>query len=155
MDLWDVVFIIVILVVGFVVWNIFGFLRYKKKESTDKTKVAGLIEAGVALSEAIERVFSEFNASLPKPLTANTVSIVARHISSLQEEMTVGNVIEIYSTFVYRYICRNSTRPHPNVTDNNVLFAVRNMTFDERNGYFVLKADNDTEIDKKYPRLAP
>ena len=151
----DFVFIIAILVVGFILWNSLGFIRYKKKESKDKTNVAGLIASGVALPEAIERVFVELNVSLPNKLAADTVSLVAMHISSLQEKMDTENIIEIYSTFVYRYVCRNSTRPHPNVTDNNVLYAVRNMTFDERNGYFVLKVDDESEIDKKYPKLAP
>ena len=147
--------IIGLVIAGLVVWIIFAFVRYKREESKDKIRVASYLALGMSLSEALEKSFEELNASLPNKLDANTVSTVARKISSLQSMMDVRNAVEIYSTFIHRYVCRNTIRPHPNVTDDNVLYAVHNMRFDQRHGYFVLKPDSGEDFDKKYPKVAP
>lgn len=151
----EILLFIILAVVGFILWNIFAFVRYKGRESKDKDRITGYLRSILSLTEAIQKVFSELNDSLPNRLKTETISTVAEKIASLQNQMEMENVIEIYSTFVYRYICRNSNRPHPNVNDRNVLYAVNNMTFEQRNGYFVLKPDSDEEIDKKYPSLVP
>lgn len=146
--------LVAIAIIGFIVWTVLSFVRYKKQESEDKTRISSCLASGANLLRAIETVFTELNTSLPKKLSNSTVSTVAKNISSLEDKMDIENVIEIYSTFVHRYICRNSTRPSPNVTDDTVLYAVQNMVFNQKNGYFVLKPDSDEEINKKYPKLA-
>jgi hypothetical protein len=151
----ELILLIVLAVVGFVVWNIFAFVRYKGQETGHKRILSGYLASGFTLSQALERVLTELNGTLTKKLNATTVSTVAEKLASLQSMMDTENVIEIYSTFVYRYIGRNSNQPHPNVNDTNVLYALNNMEFQQQNGYFVLKPDRDEDIDKKYPHQAP
>lgn len=146
--------ILIIAGIAFIAWNFFAFTRYKGQETKDKHKVSRYLSAGMSLTEAIEKVFSELNNTMPSRLRASTVSAVAHKIGSLQTVMNVENVIEIYSTFIHRYICRNTSQPHPRVEDKKVLYAAQSMEFNEQNGFFVLKPDSGEEIDRKYPEVA-
>ena len=150
----EIILIIVAGIVGFIGWSAFKSI-YRRQESRDKIKITLLLKDGLDLAGAINTVFSKLNDTLPQKLSEETVSAFVRRISSLENRMDPENVIEIYSTFIYRYICRNSLQPHPNVSDANVLYALEHLSLEERNGYFVLKADKDEDFERKYPKKTP
>jgi len=147
----NIIVIIVIAVIGFILWQFIGFSKYKRLEAQDKQKVMHYIQSGLNLSEAIEKVFLDLSICMPSKLNPETISTVSQKLAALQSMMSVDNVIEIYSTFIYRYICRNSSNPHSNVKDEQVLYAAESMEFDQLNGYFTLRADKGNDFSNKYP----
>ncbi len=65
--------------------------------------------------------------------------------------MGTDNVVEIYSTFIHRYIFRDGRLKNPkNLSDQKILYALETLEFNERNGYFVIKPDKDDDFDNKY-----
>mgnify|MGYP001577285572 FL=1 len=147
----NIILIIVIAVVGFIMWEFIIYKKYKKTEAKDKQKIMSYIQSGLTLSDAIEKDFLDLSNRLPSKLNQQTISAVSQQLAALQSMMSVDNVIEIYSTFIYRYINRNTSKPHPNVKDEQVLYAVHSMDFDQLNGYFRLKADKGDDFSNKYP----
>ena len=66
--------------------------------------------------------------------------------------MNTNNVIEIYSTFIHRYIYKDGRIKKPtNLSDKKIIYALETLGFNERNGYFVIKPDKGDDFDKKYP----
>ena len=147
----NITLIVVLAVVGFIIWEIITYKKYKKSESKNKKKIMSYIQSGLSLSDAIEKDILDLNNRMPSKLNQQTIHTVSQQLAALQSIMSVDNVIEIYSTFIHRYINRNKSKPHPNVRDEKVLYAVQSMDFDELNGYFRLKADKGDDFTNKYP----
>lgn len=147
----NITLIIVIAVIGFILWQVIAYKKYKGLEAKDKQKIMSYIQSGLTLSDAIEKDLLDLNNRMPSKLNQQTISAVSQELAALQSIMSVDNVIEIYSTFIHRYINRNTSKPHPNVRDEQVLYAAQSMDFDQLNGYFRLKADKGDDFTNKYP----
>lgn len=76
---------------------------------------------------------------------------MSREISYLAKMTDIDNVIEIYSTFIHRYIYRDGRIKKPtNLSDQKIIYALETLDFNERGGYFVIKPDVGEDFDKKY-----
>lgn len=143
---------IVILAVGFFLWVVWGFIKYKSKERMDKNEVHSYLRDGLSLEEALKRAFSNLNKYQALGLRDSTIERVGAGIANLAKMMDTDNVIEIYSTFVRRYIFRDGRIKKPtNLSDQKIIYALETLEFNEQNGYFVIKPDKDEDFDKKYP----
>jgi len=143
---------IIILAVGFFLWVVWGFIKYKNKERMDKNEIYSYLHDGSSLEEALRKAFSNLNKYQALGLRDSTIGSVSSKIAELAKRMETDNVVEIYSTFVHRYIFRNGQIKKPiNLSDQKIIYALETLEFDERNGYFVIKPDKDDDFDKKYP----
>jgi len=149
----SIVLIVLILGAIFFAWIVFAFLKYKKKEARDKREVHAYIASGLTLAQAIEKAFFGLNEDFKMGLSRSTISTVANEIAGLKGMMSADNVIEIYSTFIHRYIFRDDTNKDAlNIEDSKILYALSHLNFDGKGGYFVIRPDaNDEDFDKKYP----
>lgn len=143
---------IIILAVGFFLWVVWGFIKYKSKERMDKNEVYSYLREGLSLKEALKKVFSNLNKYQSLGLQDSTIDRVSTGIADLAKTMDTDNIVEIYSTFVHRYIFRNGRTKKPtNLSDQKIIYALETLDFNERNGYFVIKPDKNEDFDKKYP----
>lgn len=147
----EILFIILSVVVIFIVWNIWSFLKYKKNEAKNKMTIQRYLSNGLTLDKALGKAFSDLNENLKLGLSSSTITIVAEKVADLNKMMGVDNVVEIYSTFIHRYIFRCTRKKSRSVSDTKIIYAIENMEIDERNGYFVIKPDTEKDFDKKYP----
>lgn len=107
----------------------------------------------MSLEKTILLTFSNLNESHKLGLSQNTINRVASKISELTTKMDLDNAIEIYASFLHRYLFEtDSLKTSAGVSDAQVLYAIESMEFNERNGYFVLKSDHGEKDDPKYPR---
>lgn len=145
---------IVILAVIFFLWIVWGFIKYKSKERMDKNEIYSYLHDGLSLEEALKKAFSNLNKYQTLGLRDSTIDKVSAGIAHLSKTMDTDNVIEIYSTFIHRYIYRDGRVKKPtNLSDQKIIYALEALDFNERNGYFVIKPDKDDDFDKKYPEL--
>lgn len=143
---------LVILAVVFFLWVVWGFIKYKSKERMDKNEVYSYLHDGLSLEEALKKAFSNLNKYQSLGLRNSTIDRVSTGIADLSKTMDTDNVIEIYSTFIHRYIFRDGRIKKPaNLSDQKIIYALETLDFNERNGYFVIKPDKDDDFDKKYP----
>ncbi len=147
---------IVVLIIGFFLWffisTVWAFFKYKNKGRMDKNEIGSYLSEGLSLSKAIEKAFSNLNNYNNIGLRPSTIERVGKGIAELEKTMDVGNVVEIYSTFVHRYIFRNGKNKKPtNISDQKIIYALETLDFNDRNGYFVIKPDRGEDFDKKYP----
>jgi hypothetical protein len=143
---------IVILIVVFFLWIVWGFVKYKNKERMDKNEVYSYLRDGLSLEESLRTAFSNLNKYQSIGLHNSTINKVSSGIAGLATKMDTVNVIEIYSTFIQRYIYRDGRTKKPtNLSDEKIIYALETLDFNERNGYFVIKTDKDDDFDKKYP----
>ena len=143
---------IAILIVVFFLWIVWGFIKYKNKERTDKNEVYSYLRDGLSLEEALRTAFSNLNKYQSIGLHNSTINKVSSGIAGLAKKMDTDNVIEIYSTFIHRYIYKDGRTKKPtNLSDEKIIYALETLDFNERNGYFVIKSDKDDDFDKKYP----
>lgn len=144
-------FCIFLLVLAIGGWLVLDFLKYKKQESRNKEAIEKHLMNGKNLGEAIETEFSGLNQSLQLNFDVATIRSISGKIASLDKKMDADNVIEIYSAFVHMYVFRNGTLSKPSKLDKNkILYAVENLSLDEKDGYFVIKPDSPEEFDRKY-----
>jgi hypothetical protein len=143
---------IAILIAGFFLWVVWGFIKYKNKERMDKNEGYSYLRDGLSLEEALKTAFSNLNKYLSIGLNSSTIDKVSSGISGLAKTMDTDNVIEIYSTFIHRYIFRDGRIKKPTkISDEKIIYALETLEFNERNGYFVIKPDKDDDFDTKYP----
>jgi len=143
---------VIIFVLGFVLWVVLGFLKYKNRERMDKNEIYSYLSEGDSLFDAIKKAFSNLNEFSDLKLDQSTIEIVSSRIAELQKKMNVDNVVEIYATFIHRYIFDAGRRMKPtSLSDKKILFALESLGLNERNGYFVIKPDKGEDFDKKYP----
>lgn len=138
-------FLLFILFLGIIYfgWMTWKFLKYRVREKGDKNSIYYRLSEGLTLNEAIEKEFSDLNKFSKIGLTPQVIKTVANEIANLEERMTVDNVIEIYSTFIYRYIFRNGQLKNPsNLDETKILRVIYSLEFIEKDGYFVIKPDN-------------
>jgi|SRR3989344_1938996 len=144
--------IILILAVGIFLWFIWGFIKYKSKERMDKNEIYSYLRDGLDLEHALQKTFSNLNKFQNLGLQESTLNRVSGKMASLVNRMDADNVVEIYSTFIHRYIFRDGQLKNPkNLSDQKILYALEAMEFNERNGYFVIKSDRENDFDNKYP----
>lgn len=118
----------------------------------DKNEIGSYLLEGLSLQKAIEKAFSNLNEYHNLGLHPATIEKVSDGIASLEKTMDASNVVEIYATFVHRYIFRDGKNKKPiNISDQKIIYALETLDFNERNGYFVIKPDKDEDFDKKYP----
>ena len=147
---------IAVLIGGFFLWffisTVWVFFKYKNQERMDKNEISSYLSEGLPLAGAIGKAFSNLNKYQNLGLRSSTIERVSNGIAELEKMMDTSNVAEIYSTFVYRYIFKDGKNKKPtNISDQKILYALENLDFNERNGYFVIKPDKDEDFDKKYP----
>jgi len=148
----NILFIIIILAVCFFLWVVWGFIKYKSKERMDKNEIYSYLRDGLDLEHALQKAFFNLNKFQNLGLQESTLNRVSEKIASLTNTMDTDNVVEIYSTFIHRYIFRDGQLKNPNnLSDQKILFALETLKFNERNGYFVIMPDKDDEFDNKYP----
>jgi hypothetical protein len=135
----------------FLLWNLSGYWKYRRRERMDKNEIGAYLSRGDSLVEAIEKAFGNLNAEMDLRLQNSTIRKVAEKISDFQSIMPVENVVEIYSTCMSRYVFQTETVKNPTgVSDEQILYAIEKVELIEQNGYFVVAADR-TDIEKKYP----
>ena len=118
----------------------------------DKNEVYSYLRDGLSLEEALRTAFSNLNKYQSIGLHNSTINKVSSGIAGLAKKMDTDNVIEIYSTFIHRYIYKDGRTKKPtNLSDEKIICALETLDFNERNGYFVIKSDKDDDFDKKYP----
>ncbi len=148
-----IISIVIAPLLTFLLWCIWGFIKYKRNEGQAKKIIYQCISKGMSLEKAVLLTFSNLNESHKLGLSPNTINRVARKISELTAKMDLDNAIEIYATFLHRYLFKtDSLKTSTGVSDTGVLYAIESMEFNERNGYFVLKPDHGEKDDPKYPR---
>jgi len=148
----NILIIVLALVVGFVVWTFFGFLQYKRLEAKDKSTISQLLSQGHDLMSAFTTALADLNTRYDLSLSQQTISHVANKIAEVAPQMGSGNVIEIYSTFVHRYLFRDKPRrTGVKLGQTKVVYAADNIDLQERNGYFVIRPDTPEDIELKYP----
>ncbi len=142
-----------ILIIGLLLWAIWGFFKYKLRERGDKNEIYSYIREGSSLQTAIQKTFSNLNEFSDLGLSDSTVKSVSEGIAKLQKTgMSINNAIEIYSTFVYRYIFNDGRDKKPKkLSEQKIIYALSSLEFQERNGYFVIKPDSGEDFNKKYP----
>ncbi|MCG2726779.1 MAG: hypothetical protein L6420_11125 [Elusimicrobia bacterium] len=65
--------------------------------------------------------------------------------------MNTENVVEIYSSFINRYIYKSGKIPNPkNISDKKIIYAIENLNLHNGNGYFVIWNDKPKDFNKKY-----
>ncbi len=138
----NLLFAIIILAAGYIFWILWGFIKYKSKESIDKKEVYSYLRDGLSLKQSLQKAFFNLNKTHNLGLQNSTINRVSTKIAKLVNIMNIDNVIEIYSTFVHRYIFENGSVKKPtNISDQKIIYAVETLEFNERNGYFILKPD--------------
>jgi len=143
---------IVLIIVVILLWFVGGYFKFRMMSRGMKIAVRMHLVTGLPLSEAIKKAFLELNQSRKLGLQDATIEKVSNKIASFEEMMNTDNVMDIYSTFVWRYIFRDGGRMKPkNLTDEKVIYALENLKFNEKNGFYVIKPDKGAEIDEKYP----
>lgn len=153
MDWITIISIIVAPILAFLLWTVYGFIKYKRNEGEAKKIIYQCISEGMSLEKAVLLTFSNLNESHKLGLSADIINEVAQKISGLTTKMDLDNAIEIYATFLHRYILEmDSLKTSTGVSDAQVLYAIESTEFNERSGYFVLKSDHGEKDDPKYPR---
>lgn len=153
MDWITIISIVIAPVLAFLLWTVYGFIKYKRNEGEAKKIIYQCISRGMSLEKTVLLTFSNLNESHKLGLSPDTINKVAEKISELTAKMDLDNAIEIYATFLHRYLFEtDSLKTAAGVSDAQVLRAIESMEFNERNGYFVLKPDHGEKDDPKYPR---
>lgn len=147
---------IAVLIIGFFlllfISTVWAFFKYKNKARMDKNEIGSYLSEGLPLSIAIEKAFSNLNKYHNLGLQSSTIERVSNGIAELEKMMDASNVVEIYSTFVHRYIFGSGMNKKPtNLSDQKIIYALETLKFDSRNGYFVIGQDSGEDFDKKYP----
>lgn len=150
----DYIVTIVIIIVLLVGWTVWGFVKYKSKERMAKNEIYSYINDGLLLPEAIKKSLMNVKEYTNLNLDKATINKVGDIIASLSNRMNIDNVIEIYSTFIHRYIYRDGrNKKADNIEDKKIIYAVENLELNERNGYFVIQPDKGDDWDKKYNKI--
>ena len=72
----------------------------------DKNEIGSYLSEGLPIAKAIEKAFLNLNKYQNLGLRSSTIERVSNGIAGLGKTMDTSNVVEIYSTFVHRYIFR-------------------------------------------------
>lgn len=148
----NILLVIILLATGLFLWVVWGFIKYKSKERMDKNEILSYLHDGLSLEQSLRKAFSNLNKFQNLGLKTSTIDRVSHVIAELSSTMDTDNLVEVYSTFVHRYIFRDGSLKNPtNLSDEKIIYAAETMEFNERNGYFVIKPDADEDFDKKYP----
>lgn len=99
--------IAVIIVSGYILWTIFDFLKFKIIERGIKTQISVYFASNLSLFDSIKKAFSNLNKNRQLGLKDFTIEQVRAKIADLVKIMNIDNVIEVYSTFVHRYVFSN------------------------------------------------
>ena len=117
----------------------------------DKDEVYSYLRNGLSLKEALKKAFFNLNKYQNLGLRDSTIDRVGNGVADLVKTMDIDNVIEIYSTFIYRYIFKDGRTKKPiNLSDQKIIYAFETLEFNERNGYFVIKPDKEEDFNKKH-----
>lgn len=151
----EILIIVGAIVVGAAVWTVAGFVGYRRMEAEDKRKIQSLLVAGHDMPSAISEALRDLKGQYNLNLSDKAISAIGERMQQLLYQMNTENVVEIYSTFVHRYIFRDRPRRQGVTLDQGkLLCAVEELQLRERNGYFVIKPDIRDEFDRKYPSKA-
>jgi hypothetical protein len=151
---------ILLLVLAFFAWTVWRFLKYKRQESGDKRKVGYYLSTGASLAEAIELAFSDLNRTANYGLRSDTIHAIAHKLASFSGIMDPSNVVELYSSFVERYVFLRGrvavVRDVPSkkslkLDEARLLYAVEHLDLVERNGYYYFKPSTEEDFKTKYP----
>src|SRR6266478_1500726 len=151
---------ILLLVLAFFAWTFWRFLKYKRQESGDKRKVGYYLSTGTSLPEAIELAFSDLNRTVNCGLRSDTIHAIAHKLASLSRIMDASNVVEIYSSFVERYVLLRgrvavvtdvSSKKSLKLDEARLLYAVERLDLVARNGHYCLKPSTEEDFSTKYP----
>lgn len=144
--------VIIFLLVAFFIWIVWGFLKYKLIERGNKVQINFYLSNGLSLFDSIKKALQNLNKSRNLGLKDSTIKKVSEEIADLKQTMNINNIIEIYSTFIHRYIFRDGRKMRPtNLMDEKIIYAAENLNFNEKNGFFVIKPDKGEDFEKKYP----
>ena len=149
MELFIVVLLLVLLPAG---WFFIRFQKYKRGENRAKYFIKYHIENGMDVLEAFEMELRYELKINNVDLSENLIIEIAESMAEFTERMTLENVVELYSTFVYRYILRNGRNANlVHIEPQKIRYSLHNLNIKERQGYFSLLLDNPEEIEDKYP----
>ena len=145
--------LILIIVISLPLWFIWGFFKFRLITRGTKVAIRLHLASGLTLFDAIKKAFLDLNMSRNLGLHEITIEKVSSKIANLETIMDTDNVVEIYLTFIWRYIFRDGRKMKPtNLEDQKIIYALENLDFNEKNGFYVIKPDTDyNEIDKKLP----
>jgi len=132
---------IILLLAGFILLNLFRFIIFMSLRKAYKVKINQYIVMGLSLFEAIKKDFKNLNVSRNLKLQSTTIEKVSHNIAELNKIMGIDNVAEVYSAFLFWFVFKSKVGTSPkNLSDKKIILASENMEFDEKNGYYVLKA---------------
>jgi hypothetical protein len=146
---------ILLLVLAFFAWTVWRFLKYKRQESEDKRKVGYYFSTGASLAEAIELAFSDLNRTANCGLHSDTIHAIAHKLVSLSELMDASNVVEIYSSFVERYVLLKGrvaivrdvpSKKSVKLDEARLLYAVEHLDLVERNGHHCITPSTEEDF---------
>ena len=152
---------ILLLVLAFFAWTVWGFLKYKRQEGRDKREIGYYLSTGASLVEAKELAFSDLNRNANCGLRSDTIHGIAHKLASLSGVMDASNVVEIYSSFVERYVLLRGrvavVRDVPSkkslkLDEARLLYAVEHLDLVDRNGYYCLKPSTEEDFKTRYPK---
>ena len=133
------------------VWSFLNYIHRKSEIFEPKARLKRLIDTGMNLNDAIEKEFTDFSKKLPKKLNAETILALVKKMSSLKDQMSEDNIIEIYATFIF-LICKDPylfRKSISNVSDEKILICILNMDFENKiDGSFKLVEKHITSAKK-------
>lgn len=138
-----------IIVVGLIFFNVvWKFRKYKSFEKFIKRMVSIYMADNMNLEDAMAETLRSFEL---RP-NEEDIKYIARKIGEMEEFIEPYNVVEIFATYIDRYI-RDNGKPKKvwKLDSGKLRYAMDNLQLKEKGGYFAVKADLPEEIDKKYP----
>jgi hypothetical protein len=145
------IIIIAILITGLITYIIWEFIKYRNKNKLFENEVYSHINNGLSLEDALKLSFIRLNNSQNFGLSDSTIIKVCDKIVDLEKRMNTENVVEIYSSFINRYIYKSGKITNPkNISDKKIIYAIENLNLHNGNGYFVIWNDKPEDLNKKH-----
>jgi hypothetical protein len=134
---------------------ILSFFHFRRDNKRDRHLVDYEMQNGTTLEKAIEKVLTTLNQKYQWGLFPSTITAVANQLARLEEITDAGNIVDIFTYFVHRYIIfENRTRRMPQITVDNarLIYAANHLDLVERSpGYFLMRMETGADYQTKYP----
>lgn len=132
-------FITTALIALIILREMFKFMILNNLRRTNKKIIIYHISAGLSLYNAIKNEFEKLNINRDLGLKTNTIETISKNIANLENIISVDNIAEIYSDFIFWYIFKSKIGKTPEkILDDKIISLSENMKFNIKNGYYVL-----------------
>ena len=134
---------------------ILSFFRFRRDNKRDRHLVDYEMQNGATLEKALEKVLATLNQKHQWGLLPWTITVVANQLARLEEITDAGNIVDIFTFFVHRYVIfENRVRKSPPIRVDNARlnYAANHLDLVERSpGYFLFRMETEVDYCTKYP----